>query len=846
MRNNNREVIKMIAARQYQSNRGRNTILIAATALAVVMIFCIFSITSGKINADYLLYMRSSGTAASTTLEQADEKQYEQIKNLPYIKEVGKETAFGVSDKFLCSVLDKSAWENIQVPAYTDICGVYPEKADDIMMSVRALEAIGIKAPKLGMKITCPIYFDEGVSKEQTFYLCGYFTEYVDPVMSMPPAYFSQKYLDTLTTNIDDCTTLLIMQEDSISGESVEEMLYNDVTMRDDSQQFFGGNPMNMQAVTELAGGYDLAYIMAAVIFISALLLIFNVLHISLGHDVRQYGLLVTMGTTKKQLYRIVFRQTGKATVIGCAIGAAAGLVITLVILPGVLSDMYLHGLGSASAMISFNPYILILSLASGALAGFLSSALAIRKLAGISPVQSVKYTEKVHSHTTRSTGAGRFDIINMSWKNIFRFRGRFWLTVISLTLGLGISVTAIAVSHGIDTTNQISYEHHDFQIMSMIDTLTMDQYSKEYRFFPEDMAERMTKISGVEKVIKTTGGYGSISKKSKPFELRFSDEDNGKSYFVVQEVSKAYLAELKAFAEKENLYIDTDPVLKGTGALMLHYNVLSKVETEKSREYVGLPFTVYDTDGSRTCEMTFCGYLNFKKNGLPKLETTWNGRNIIYLLATDEGIRNMNIDTGIFLINLDVNEDKEPAVKNTLNHMVEQYNSQFTSGRSYGGIVTDSRILSLTAKSDLLAAAKDYINSSRIIMASLCIMLLFMGLINFVNVTATGLVLRKKEFAVMESIGMSKGQLKKMILSEGLLYSIFVILMTAVSGSIIWYITCHVIKSRLAYFRYYFPYIEFLAASLLLILICIIISHIAFKRCTADSITDRLKSFTD
>lgn len=846
MRNNNREVIKMIAARQYQSNRGRNTILIAATAIAVVMIFCIFSITAGKINADYLLYMRNSGTAASTTLEQADEKQYEQIKNLPYIKEVGKETAFGVSDKFICSVLDKSAWENIQVPAYTDICGVYPEKADDIMMSVRALEAIGIKSPKLGMKITCPIYFDEGVSKEQTFYLCGYFTEYVDPMMSMPPAYFSQKYLDTLTTNIDDCTTLLIMQEDNISGESVEEMLYNDVKMRDDSQQFFGGNPMNMQAVTELAGGYDLAYIMAAVIFISALILIFNVLHISFGHDVRQYGLLVTMGTTKKQLYRIVFRQIGKATLIGCAIGAAAGLVITLAILPALLSDMYLHGLGSASAMISFNPYILALSLVSGALAGFLSSAFAVRKLAGISPVQSVKYTEKVRSHRLRTSGAGRFDIIKMSWKNIFRFRGRFWLTVVSLTLGLGISMTAIAVSHGIDTTNQISYEHHDFQIMSMIDTLTMDQYSREYRFFPEDMAERMSKISGVEKAIRTTGGYGRISKEADPFKLRFDDGDSGQCAFVVQEISRDYLAELKAFAEKENLYIDTDPVLKGTGALMLHYNVLSKVETEKSKEYVGLPFTVYDTDGNRTCEMTFCGYLNFRKNGLPKLETTWNGRNIMYLLATDEGIRNMNIDTGIFLINLDVNEDKEPAIKNTLNHMVEQYNSQFTSGKSYGGIVTDSRILSLTSKSDLLAAAKDYINSSRIIMASLCIMLLFMGLINFVNVTATGLVLRKKEFAVMESIGMSAGQLKKMILSEGLLYSIFVILMTAASGSVIWYITCRVIKARLAYFRYYFPYIEFLAASLLLILICMLISHIAFKRCTSGSITDRLKSFTD
>ena len=205
-----------------------------------------------------------------------------------------------------------------------------------------------------------------------------------------------------------------------------------------------------------------------------------------------------------------------------------------------------------------------------------------------------------------------------------------------------------------------------------------------------------------------------------------------------------------------------------------------------------------------------------------------------------------MNIDTGTFLINLDVDNAREPAIKNTLNHMVEEYNSQFTSGKSYGGIVTDSRILSLISKSDLLAGARDYITSSRIIMASICIMLLFMGLINFVNVTATGLVLRKKEFAVMESIGMSRRQLKKMILSEGLLYSIFVILMTAVSGTVIWYITCHVIKARLAYFSYYFPYIEFLAASLLLMLICMLISHIAFKRCTSGSITDRLKSFTD
>ena len=53
--------------------------------------------------------------------------------------------------------------------------------------------------------------------------------------------------------------------------------------MRDDSQQFFGGTGLDLEAVTEMVGGYDIAAVMAVVILLAAWLLIYNVLHISYG-----------------------------------------------------------------------------------------------------------------------------------------------------------------------------------------------------------------------------------------------------------------------------------------------------------------------------------------------------------------------------------------------------------------------------------------------------------------------------------------------------------------------------------------------------------------------------------
>ena len=45
-------------------------------------------------------------------------------------------------------------------------------------------------------------------------------------------------------------------------------------------------------------------------------------------------------------------------------------------------------------------------------------------------------------------------------------------------------------------------------------------------------------------------------------------------------------------------------------------------------------------------------------------------------------------------------------------------------------------------------------------------------GVLNFINTMVTNIIARKKEFAIIEAVGMTKKQLKKMLLLEGFYYS--------------------------------------------------------------------------
>ena len=857
MRNNNREVIRMLARESYRANRSRNRILTTAVAFTVMMLFCVFSLAIGKISTDCLLYTRNAGTAAYTMLERANEAQKEEIDALPYIKDTGFDVVFGYTEEYSCEVMDKTTWEIMQKPAYSDIHGTYPEEKDEIMLSMRALNGIGITDPEVGMEIRDRIRLTDGSETEGAFRLSGFYTEYMDPTITVPAGYFSKEFYDTLDVDTDQATILLIRQDDGITDEDIMQRLYTDVTMRDDSQQFLGGNSFTWQAVYDMTGGFGTAAFLALLILAGAGMLLYNVMHISISRDIRQYGLLKTMGATKAQLERIVFRQTAYTVLWGCLAGGAAGSVITVTVIPGLLSGMYLHGLGDASAMIAFRPWLLLPAVCFGAAVTFVSAALAVNRAAGMSPVEAVKYTGQTIRHVRRmdeKKSGGKFGkegikddrggIALMAWRNLFRVRKRFLVTVVSLLLGITVSLGAVVLTRGTDETNRINYERPDFSVEVMMNAMSVDAYHSDQIFFPQEVQDQILNLRGVTGSRIARGGYGRISLDEEAIQVFVgtTGSEAETSSFVVQAVSDEWLAQLEEFAEEEELDLDVESVRKGEGLIFLHYRALSLIEEEKGREDIGKELTLTDLDGNGAQTMRFAGYLDCLKSGLPDLNNTAIGPGIIYFLAGEEGFQKLGLTEQTFEIELEADPEYEPTMKATLSGITADYN------RSHGLISESSNevklgSLNMYAKSDELAARKDYISSSRTAMGALCILLILMGLVNYVNVTLTGLAVRRKEFAVLESIGLTRRQLKRMLLLEGVFYSLIVTVLLLTAGTGALYAFGAVMDEKIVYFVFRYPAAETAVCIILLFVICTAVPLFLLWRTEQESVVERLKT---
>lgn len=853
MRNNNKPVLRLLSAKLYQAQKSRGRVLTGAVAFVVILIFSVFSLSVGKIESDCLRYGRMAGTTAYTTLERASEAQIAAIEKLDYIKETGTCVIWGETEFFTCQVLDETAYEKMQKPAYSDIHGTYPKEENEIMLPMRALSDMGITEPSLGMEINIEMKAADGENLKQTWILSGYYTEYVDPQEELPRGYFSEKLLEKHSLRSGANTVLLIQQKENLDGESVETCLYHDVKMTDDTQQFFGGNAMTYSVVYEFAGGFDMAILLALVIFAGAFMLLYNVMSISMVQDVRQYGLLKTLGTTKWQLFRIVYSQIAKITLRGCLIGSAAGLFINILIVPNLLENMYLHGFGSASAMIAFRPWILAVSIVFGIAVAFLSASFAVRKVLSMGPVEAIKYmgfsrdyVPKRKSVKPRRSNSG---MGTMAFRNLFRSPGRFLITVCSLTLSITVALSAVVLTRGLDQTEQIDYEFADFSVLSAGSAMTADDYKDDEMHFEEDFAEELLSLDGVTDWISVTGGFGRVNAEQEALSMRLASWDvktGEKLPFVVQSINEDMVRQLADFAEEKELtdMVDIESFRSGEGVIVLHYHNLSRAMEEKSKSAVGMPIDIYSLGGERLGQMQCSGYLDFTKKGFPNFKTTWNGPAILYFLVSEKGFEKMKLPKRIFGVDFQVTEEDEPFVKAQVQRLIGAYNREKKAAHPKD-LQFAQGILEMSAKSDILMAEKDYIRTSRIVMGSLCLVLLCMGLLNYINVTLTSLTARKKEFAVMESIGMTRKQLRKSIVLEGIFYSGIVSVLTLIVGSGVLQVLRAVMNQRIAYFTFYYPWDVLGISILALFVICTVIPLALQRKNAGESVIERLRMYT-
>lgn len=123
----------------------------------------------------------------------------------------------------------------------------------------------------------------------------------------------------------------------------------------------------------------------------------------------------------------------------------------------------------------------------------------------------------------------------------------------------------------------------------------------------------------------------------------------------------------------------------------------------------------------------------------------------------------------------------------------------------------------------------------------ALSIIIGLIGIANFVNSVLTSIITRKKEFAMLQSIGMTGKQLKKMLSFEGLYYAAGTVALSLAFGSLVSLVIVQAISSSIWFFTYKFVIWPMLAIYPFLIVLTVVIPTLLYRQTAKVSIIERL-----
>lgn len=131
------------------------------------------------------------------------------------------------------------------------------------------------------MKIALDVSISFFQTEKEEFELSGWYSDYTeDNGSSKAIGYVSEKKLNDWGYDIKEGSDILICQSNDMDWKDTEEKLYEDVPMKDNSQQIIATDTAKNRAVKEMTGSYGMAVVEAVVIICGMFLLVYNVMQI--------------------------------------------------------------------------------------------------------------------------------------------------------------------------------------------------------------------------------------------------------------------------------------------------------------------------------------------------------------------------------------------------------------------------------------------------------------------------------------------------------------------------------------------------------------------------------------
>lgn len=839
----NRKVIRRFAFRELQSNPKMNLVVILSIVLTCILFTALTSIGGSLMNGMRQETMRQVGGDSMAGLKYVLPEDYEKVrsdnatKNVVYRILVGR----AVNDAFRNISVEVNCAGN-EAAAKAMFCspteGRLPEGYDEIAVSTLVLDEL--KLPhELG--VTVPITLDvDGKISTHEFILCGYWQgekvamaqecwvskAFADEYAPTPsesfyaqavPKYYAGYYMVDFnfqnSWDIEDKTSALLKR------------LYGESDLAPDTGVNWAYLTSTVDSGT-LAGGLA----MLLVIFAAGYLIIYNIFHINISANIRSYGLLKTIGTTSRQIRRIVRIQAAVYCAAGIPLGLIIGVLLGKVMMGSIMTSMNIYSMASYTVSAKLLALMCLVSAAFTFATVMISCRKPGRIAGSVSPIEALRYNETTIS-ARKSKKTAKVTPLSAAQNNMSRSRKKTAVVVLSLTLSLVIVNTLFTVLHGIDMDKFLrTLIVGDFVV-------TCDQGS----YFDDDVFRKITpehidyleQIDGVSEICPVYFEYGTLKLSGKPLERL--------NAFYDKYANSDKHGSLKDAAESKK--IDTDIYGAAESILQVLDPQQGKLEAEKwSSGKYALVFTGYVGAEPEQGENIFYSpgdAVTVSANGKSRQYEVMAVCDIPYALSTQrysEVYGHILIpDSEYFAL-----AENRSAMSVMINSEENRFDDVDTQIRS----LTDSEDSQLTLKSKqtYLGEFNQLIRMIKLVGGTLSGILALIGILNFINAVVTGILSRKRELAMMNAVGMTGRQLKAMLRWEGAHYAALTALCSMAAGSLLSCLVVNSITEELFFFTYRFTLLPLFVCVPILLALSALIPSAAYRQICRESIVDRLR----
>ena len=567
-----------------------------------------------------------------------------------------------------------------------------------------------------------------------------------------------------------------------------------------EDRTFYSSNYFGMVDLY-LGNGMEV-YAAALLIAVVCAIVIYNIFYISVMGKMREYGRLKVLGTTPRQLKRVVKRERRFLTAIAIPLGLICAAGIALIAVPGYWS--WGDNIRSA-VVVSLLTYgtVLIATRKPMAMAGKVSAIEAIRTTA-YSQQQGPSVSRQLHRRLTMP---------RLAWMNFSRNRKKAFVTTLSLGLTGILLLCVSAYANSVDVKEMAQAQFGDrSQYLLQYEDFAGREFVEMQRENPlgQTLREELAALPGVDYVTAYSLTCVEIPA------ISAIPGNSEHEPFVVRGISQEDMAEMYGGSGVLEGTADYRQLLDGDGILVCPAGSALK-EIYRTGYQVGDSITVSCYNG-QTKTYTVMGIV----------QDVQIGSSTHFFILPEEELSALYPEISDFTgyVNLHTEQDSDQL------------------RRAVFSAVSDQRV-AVSGLDDLSAELERGLRGELARDYGILVFIFVFSLINLANTLITNLLTRQQEFGVFQSVGMSDRQLSNMLSFECLYYVGITLLVTLTLGTVCSLVVCEVFDQigLFGTLTYHFPALQVLLFGAALLLVQGVFSACAVRYTRRLSLVERIKA---